>query len=129
MPTFANAPAPETGRKFGDLYKDLLAIKPLKEGTHESEAFGVSEYTDARVIRIDPSTGEWENLGTLWIFAQRVRGQLRNGGGGWCAGVLVKAGQAYQLDAVPDKQVALVEAAIEAYDEVADMMSDAQDED
>lgn len=126
MPTFANAPAPETGLKFGDLYKDLLAIKPLKEGTHESDAYGVSEYTDARVLRIDPKTGEWENVGTLWIFAQRVRGQLRNGGG-WCAGTLTKNGQAYQLDPVPDGQVKLVEAAIEAFDEVADMMSDAQE--
>jgi len=118
--TFANAPAPETGMKFGDLLKDLLAIKPLSEGTHESEAYGVSEYTDCRVLRVDPKTGEWENLGTLWVFAQRVRGQLRNGGGGWCAGVLARNGNAYQLDPVPDGQVKLVEAAIEAFDEIED---------
>lgn len=113
---FANAPDVEIPVKFTDLIKDTLALKAIKEGTHTTEAYGESEYTEARVLRVDPKSGEWENLGPMWIFAQRVRGQLRNAEGGWCGGVLNRKGNAYQLDPVPDAHVKLVEAAIEAFD-------------
>jgi hypothetical protein len=119
MARIANAPEPEAPTKFGDLLKDTLAIKPISEGVHTSEAYGESEYTEARVIRVDAATGEWENLGPMWIFAQRVRAQLRNAeDGGWVAGVLTRTGNAYQLEPVPAKQLPMVEAALDAFEDL-----------
>lgn len=121
MAKFANAPAPEAPMKFSELIKDMICLKPLSEGVNESEAYGTSEYTDCRVLRIDPTSGEWESLGTMWVFAQRVRGQLRNAAdGSWIAGILTRNGQPYQLDPIPKDQIELVEAALTAFEDIED---------
>lgn len=107
--------------KFSELIKDMICLKPLSEGVNESEAYGTSEYTDCRVLRIDPTSGEWESLGTMWVFAQRVRGQLRNAAdGSWIAGILTRNGQPYQLDPIPKDQIELVEAALTAFEDIED---------
>jgi hypothetical protein len=95
-PAFTVAPTPSLAN---DLIDKLVAFEPMREETVDTK-LGPSDAVIARVVEV-ADDGTFSDLGEHPIFWMVVRRQLVAGkeDAPWVVGRLIRAGQAYRLEA------------------------------